>query len=77
MVNTESVNDQIISNKIINQYLKKLEKLERERKYLISQKNFIDDDSDKLLKLDKKISEIKRKEDLELKKYNEYMQSVG
>ena len=77
MVNTESVNDQIISNKIINQYLKKLEKLERERKYLISQKNFIDDDSDKLLKLDKKISEIKRKEDLELEKYNEYMQSVG
>jgi len=77
MVNTESVNDQIISNKIINQYLKKLEKLERERKYLISQKHFIDDNSDKLLKLDKKISEIKRKEDLELKKYNEYMQSVG
>ena len=77
MVNTESVNDQIISNKIINQYLKKLEKLERERKYLISQKKFIDDDSDKLLKLDKKISEIKRKEDLELEKYNEYMQSVG
>ena len=77
MVNTESVNDQIISNKIINQYLKKLEKLERERKYLISQKKFIEDDSDKLLKLDKKISEIKRKEDLELEKYNEYMQSVG
>ena len=77
MVNTESVNDQIISNKIINQYLKKLEKLERERKYLISQKNFIDDDSDKLFQLDKKISEIKRKEDLELEKYNEYMQSVG
>lgn len=26
LVNTESINDQIISNKIINQYLNKLEK---------------------------------------------------